>query len=103
MYRIRILYIIGQLSLGGAERQLMELCQGLDPARYELSICSLTPVWTMFEQYGLSDVVRIECYKQVGIDPVFVLRLARTMSEGHFDIVHTWAYTANIWGRIAAR
>lgn len=103
MRKARLLHIIGQMSRGGAERQLMELCKGLDPALYELSICSLTPEWAMFDHYALPVVARIECYKRAGIDPTFFLRLARIMSKGHFDIVHTWLYTANIWGRIAAR
>lgn len=81
----------------------MELCKGLAPERYALSICSLTPEWAMFDQYELSHVTRIECYKKIGIDPAIICRLAKIMRTGHYDIVHTWLYTANTWGRIAAR
>ncbi|MBN1311282.1 MAG: glycosyltransferase [Anaerolineae bacterium] len=100
---IRILYVIGQMSYGGAERQLIELCKGLNPMRYALSVCSLTPKWTMFDRYQLPHVDRIVCYKRAGMDPAIIFRLARIMYKGNYDIVHTWLYTANTWGRVAAR
>jgi glycosyltransferase involved in cell wall biosynthesis len=101
--KLRILHVIGQMSRGGAERQLMELCAGLDRSQYELSICSLTPAWEMFDAYALPDVRKVEIYKAPGADVGVIGRLADAMREGNYDIVHTWIFTANLWGRLAAR
>lgn len=49
--RIRIWYFITALSVGGAERTLVDLANGLDPARFDVTI------WTMFEQNYLADTV----------------------------------------------
>ena len=39
--KVRILYFIGTLELGGAEHQLTHLALGLDPDRFEPSVCCL--------------------------------------------------------------
>ena len=39
MEKIRILYIIGSLGIGGTERQLIELVKNLDRREYEPLIC----------------------------------------------------------------
>jgi glycosyltransferase involved in cell wall biosynthesis len=40
-HRIKILFAIGTLDIGGAERQLVELASRLDPDRFEAVVCVL--------------------------------------------------------------
>jgi glycosyltransferase involved in cell wall biosynthesis len=39
--RIRILFIIGSLDVGGAEKQLVEIALGLDRTRFDAAVCCL--------------------------------------------------------------
>lgn len=41
--RIRVLFVIGQLGLGGAEKNLTELVQRMDPARFEPAVLVFNP------------------------------------------------------------
>jgi glycosyltransferase involved in cell wall biosynthesis len=38
----RVLFVIGSLEIGGAERQIVELCTRLDPARYAPAVATLS-------------------------------------------------------------
>jgi hypothetical protein len=40
---IRVLHVIGQIAVGGCEKQLLELCRRMDPARFQFGVCYYTP------------------------------------------------------------
>ena len=103
MRRIRILHIIEQLGVGGAERQLLGLLPRMDRARFEHRIC-------YFRQKADSLDWR---FRELGIPTTFVDKdglslprffneLRRAIRTAGPDIVHTWLYVANFWGRWAA-
>ena len=103
MNKVRILHVIGQIRRGGCESQLLGLCQRMDKDRYELSIC-----WYSREEEELGDEfaragVRTFFFDKFSM-PIwtFFRRLRGVVKEVGPDVVHTWMYSANFWGRWAA-
>ncbi len=105
MRRTKILYLIGTLEIGGAERQLVELVRRLDPERFEPVVCCLTssgPLQSVLDRSGIPVVVA--GYK--GFDrsaPRPLWRLLQVMRAEAPDIVHAFLYWAYVMGAFAAR
>ena len=103
MRKLKILHVIGQLGLGGAEKQLLGLCARMDATRYENRVLCY---WHMpdgleseFEKSGIKAVLLHKTSMSLGR---FFLRLRHEVKTFAPDIVHTWLYSANFWGRWAA-
>ena len=104
MHKIKIIYLITELSIGGAQNALTRLLSGLDRASYEPYVACL---------YN-GDGVAAESIRQLGI-PVTDLgmkfkrnlgaffRIYRLLRKVKPDILHTLMFHANIPGRIIGR
>ncbi len=101
--RTRILHIIGQLGLGGAERQLYYLVKSLAD-RYKFSVITyhndrlnyIKPL----EKAG-ADVWLIPKEGGIGGRIKFVFILTSLIRQAEPDIVQTWLPSGNFYGRIA--
>lgn len=103
MSRIRLLHLIGQLRRGGCESQLLGLCERMDKGRFDLSICWYTPMEDELDEAFTRAGVRTFFFDKFSM-PVwrFFRRLRGVIGEVRPDIVQTWLYSANFWGRWAA-
>jgi len=101
--RLRIVHVIGNLGVGGAEKQLLGLIKRLDRNRFETQvICyslSEDSLATHFREAG-AEVIEFDKFAM----PVwrFFCRLQRCIRQCAPHVVHTWLYSANFWGRWAA-
>ena len=98
----RVLHLIWALDLGGAERQVVEIVKGLDRRRFEPTVGCLVRKGRWGEELEASGVPVVDFGKRPGLDLALLARLARFIRQGGFDIVHTHAFTAASWGRLAA-
>jgi glycosyltransferase involved in cell wall biosynthesis len=100
---MKILYIIGGLGVGGAERQLLYLVEGI-ARRADVTVVSLSgsDVALLPEFKRLARVQTVLCPKRPGVDPVLIPRLVAMLRRERPAIVHTFLRTANYWGRVAA-
>jgi glycosyltransferase involved in cell wall biosynthesis len=99
----RIGLIIPTLDRGGAEKQLTLLAQGLDRSRFEPHVILLTrdgPYRRELEEAGVPVTLIGKRFK---FDVGAFFRLVRFLKEQKFDLVHTWIFAANSYGRLAAR
>jgi glycosyltransferase involved in cell wall biosynthesis len=99
---IRLLQIIPTLDRGGAEKQLALLATGLPRDEFEVHVCALTrggPYLDALRQQGIPVTVIGKRWK---LDPRALLRLKRHIQQVSPDIVHTWIFAANCYGRQAA-
>jgi L-malate glycosyltransferase len=99
---MNIMYVINSLTLGGAERQLVELLKGLDRKSYN-------PYLVCFKRCdGFTNDV-----KQLGIpilyaerhwrfDPFVLIKLLRIIKEYRIDLIHTYLPLAGIYGALSA-
>jgi len=99
----RIGLIIPTLDRGGAEKQLTLLATGLDRSRFEPHVILLTrdgPYRRELEEAGVPVTLIGKRFK---FDVGAFFRLVRFLKEQKFDLVHTWIFAANSYGRLAAR
>ncbi|MFO0949057.1 MAG: glycosyltransferase [Planctomycetota bacterium] len=101
--RIKVQHVIPTLDQSGAEKQLAMLAAGLPKDRFEVRVCALTRGG--FFESSLRDAgIPVDIIgKRLKIDPATFLRLTRCIREFAPDIVHTWIFAANCYGRVAAR
>ena len=97
-----VLQLIPTLDRSGAEKQMVLLATGLprpvprrgrdpDPAR--------AAGGGTRRRAGLVTLVG----KRLKVDLLALGRLVRLMKSRHFDVVQTWIFAANVYGRLAAR
>lgn len=103
----RIVFILGSLSLGGAERQLAAMLEHRPPQAADLDVQLITllpprseALVARFEELGLP--ITLVDRSAHGF-PTFFVELVRTVRRLEPAIVHTRLdSTAGIWGRVAA-
>ncbi len=101
--RLKVCFIIPTLVKGGAEKQLTLLAAGLDRARFECQVVVLTqsgPYEAELRRRGIQVHV---IGKRGKVDVTAYWRLVRKLKEIKPDVVHTWLFAANSYGRMAAR
>jgi glycosyltransferase involved in cell wall biosynthesis len=99
---MRVLFIISDLDLGGAQKQVVELARqlvrhGNDVAIYTLNEC----VPRAKDLVGSGVEVRID-QKRSKVDPQVLGRLRRFIREWKPDILHGFLFDGDIYARIAA-
>lgn len=101
MNKINLLLLIATLDVGGAETQLVELAKRLDRERFNILVCCLTrggPLEKHLKDGG------INCYilgKRFKLDFRVIPQLVHLLRREKIDILHTWMFTSNSFGRLA--
>ena len=110
--KIRILRIIGRLNVGGPAIHVVNLCAGLDPARYHQTLLVGTESATegSMRDYAISCGVNphvipeiVTAFSLTSRDVKAVIKLYRMIRRARPHIVHTHTAKAGFLGRIAAR
>jgi glycosyltransferase involved in cell wall biosynthesis len=98
-----VLQIIPSLDRSGAEKQLTLLATHLPKDQFEVHVCALTrggPFESVLREAGIP--VHI-IGKRLKWDPMSLWRLYRLIRQLQPQIVQTWIFAANCYGRVAAR
>jgi len=98
----RILHIIPTLDRGGAEKQLTLLACGLAARGWDVHVCCLTRDGPLRQQLDDAGVPVTVIGKPWKLDPFAFFRLKRYIAGLKPDLVHTWLFAANSYGRAAA-
>lgn len=99
---IRVLQIIPTLVRGGAEKQCALLAAGLPRERFETQVAVLTHTGPLEGELVAAGVPVHHLHKRWKLDPFAYSRLKRLVAELRPDVVHTWLFAANCYGRAAA-
>lgn len=91
---VRILHVIPDMTLGGAQQVVVDLALGCDPAKFRVGVVSLFP---SAERPLENDLVRagISIFylgKRVGLDPRMLFRIHAVIREYRPHVVHTHCY-----------
>ena len=104
---VRILHVIPTLDRCGAEKQLTLLARGLSSPPYKgelkVDVCVLTrdgPLRADLEQAGITPQLIGKRFK---VDPLAWFRLRHHIKRVRPDIVHTWIFAADAYGRSAGK
>jgi glycosyltransferase involved in cell wall biosynthesis len=93
--------VVGQLSTGGAEGQLLQASRGLDRRRFEPTVYCLSkevqPIGALLQREG----VTLRVAPSPGL--ARVRWLAAQLTSDRIDLVHAWLYIANALAWSATR
>jgi len=102
MKRLKVMHIIDNLRMGGAEKVVATIAELLDKKRFEVSVCYFSHGELADEMLKKNIAIhRIPLNKW--LFPIFLFKLIKLMRQKKIDIVHTHLFTADVLGRIAAR
>jgi glycosyltransferase involved in cell wall biosynthesis len=99
---LRILEIIPTLTRGGAEKQLTLLAAGMPRDRFEVYVCTLTQQGPLQEELAAAHIPHHHIGKAWKADPRAFFHLRALIRRLKPDVVHTWLFAANAYGRQAA-
>jgi glycosyltransferase involved in cell wall biosynthesis len=106
MERLRILYTVNRMDVGGSQTHLLQVLRLLDRHQFEPMLCCLSGQGALLEtarETGATVVGvglgRLKSPAALGA----VLRLTRFMRRARIDIVHNYLLRANVAGTLAAR
>lgn len=97
----RIELLIPTLVQSGAEKQLALLAAGLPRPEFAVSVTCLTsggPYETLLQDAGIPVTIIGKRWK---FDPAAFFRLRTHLARQSPDILHTWLFAANSYGRLA--
>lgn len=91
MKKIRILFILPKLSVGGAEMQLRNLLGGINKRKFDIYLGTLYHDPSLEKEFQKLDSLKIAHFHKRGIlDMAVYFRLARFIKENNIDIVQTF-------------
>lgn len=99
---MRVCLIIPTLDQGGAEKQLSLLARGLKDDGLEPIVVVLTRTGPRENELTEAGVAVHHIHKRLKLDPFAWWRLRGLLKELKPDVVHTWIFAANAYGRSAA-
>jgi glycosyltransferase involved in cell wall biosynthesis len=100
---LKVLQLIPTLDRSGAEKQMVLLAKGLPRDRFQVEVATLTRLGPLEADLTAAGIPIRTIAKRFKFDPFAVHRLARLLKTSEFDVVHTWIFAANTYGRVACR
>jgi len=101
--KIKVLYLINALHVGGAERVIARTVPRLDKNRYETIVCCLWMGGAAADEMEKAGVRVINLDAKNKLDLRILFRLYRLLKEHKIDIIHSFLFHANMLGRIVGR
>jgi glycosyltransferase involved in cell wall biosynthesis len=100
---IRLALLIPTMDRGGAEKQLCLLAENLPRERFDVHVLLLTHDGPLSDRLRAADIPVTVIGKRFKADPTALVKLRKQLAHLKPDIVHTWLFAANSFGRVAAR
>lgn len=97
-----IVHIIPTLRIGGAERLVVDICNGIVRDGYSATIVTFFYDAPLAEEL-CTDVMHIVSRKRGKISIGFISELKKLLQSLRPDVVHTHLFGADVWGRIVAK
>ncbi len=99
---MRVLFIISELTFGGAQKQVVELGRELVRHGHEAAIYTLNRDVPRAKELEGSGVALVVDQKRCKLDPAVLWRLRRFLNEWRPDVVHGFLFDGDIYARLAA-
>ena len=100
---LKVLQLIPTLDRSGAEKQMVMLAKGLPRDRFRVEVAALTRSGPLEAELSEAGIPVTVIGKPLKLDPIALVRLVRFLRAGSFDVVQTWIFAANTYGRVASR
>lgn len=99
--KIKILYIITSMGIGGAEKLLLSYLEKLDKKKYEFYVCSLREKPDDLASKLAKNAVVINLKIKNRFNPLIVLHILKLIRKIRPDIIHTHLFQSRVYGTIA--
>jgi glycosyltransferase involved in cell wall biosynthesis len=100
---LNVLQVIPTLDRSGAEKQMVLLAAGLPRDRFRVEVAALTRLGPLEADLLGAGIPIHAIGKRHKLDVGALNRLTRLMKDRRYDVVQTWIFAANVYGRVAAR
>jgi len=97
-----VLQLIPTLDRSGAEKQMVLLAKGLPRDRFHVEVAALSRLGPLEAELRDAGVPVTAIGKRFKVDPIALIGLARFLKANAFDVVQTWIFAANTYGRVAS-
>jgi glycosyltransferase involved in cell wall biosynthesis len=97
----RLLVVIDEMEVGGSQRQIVQLLTHIDRARWEPELVYFRQRSFLVDALESAGITVHHLVKRGRVDPGFVLRFARLLDRGRYDLVHAFSLTAELWSVVA--
>jgi glycosyltransferase involved in cell wall biosynthesis len=102
--KLKILFIIPSLGIGGAEWQLYYLLKGLSGKLHELSLAVFYDGGALADRFAQIPGLKIYyLHKKSGLDFAYSFLLLRLVRKNRFDIVQAYNTSARLVGLVTAK
>ena len=98
----RVVLLIPTLDRSGAEKQCMLLATHLPRDQFEVHVIALTRGGPFADDLSAAGIPLTVIGKRSRFDPSSFWRLRRELKRLQPDILHTWLFAANSYGRLCA-
>ena len=99
---MRVLFIISELTFGGAQKQVVELSKQLVRTGHDAAIYTLNDDVPRAPEIEGSGVKLVVDQKRWKLDPAVLRRIRRFIHEWEPDVVHGFLFDGDIYARLAA-
>ncbi len=90
--KVKILHVIDSLGVGGMERVVIDLANGLDPAKFRQTVCCLSRKGEA-AQFLAGHIRCIDLGKGDQADRLMPLKIARLIRQEKPDIIHSQSWS----------
>lgn len=96
MKAIKVLHLLHSLNIGGAERLVLDLCNGLkENGNFVPYVCSLTTGGNLVNEFATKGISAYSLNKKEGLDFTIPLKLRNLIKKNYINILHT--HNAGPW------
>jgi len=101
MKKIKLLYIITSLGLGGAEKLLLYYLKNLDKSKYSLYVCCFRekPDDLMLEMSEFAEIFNLKVKNK--FNPIVIVSIIKLIRKINPDIIHTHLFQPRVYATIA--
>lgn len=96
----RITFVIEALTVGGAERMVVDIANELSSRGDHVNVICLSSMGELAASLS-GDVGLVTLNKKPGVDLSIIKRLRQTIISQNADVVNSHLWTANLWTRLA--
>ncbi len=98
---MRLLIVTDEMEVGGSQRQIVRLLRHIDRERFQPSVLYFRNRSHLVDELEEMGIPVLQVPKRRPLDPRFVAGLARRIREGGYDVMHCFAFSAELWGMVA--
>lgn len=97
----RLLVVIDEMEVGGSQRQIVRLLLGLDRTCWQPELAYFRGDSFLVAEVAGAGIPVHHLPKRGRLDPRFLAAFTRLLWRGHYDLVHAFSLTAELWSIIA--